>query len=85
MSGLIEDPFDWRVTKDRRVLISRGGSQVSVVGGTRASRLIAELDAAVARDDPDAAQQRLARVTGNYKRGNERGGNAERSETRRRT
>lgn len=42
MSGLIEDPFDWRVTKDRRVLISRGGRQVSVGGGARAGRLAAE-------------------------------------------
>lgn len=82
MSGLIEDPFDWRVTKDGRVLISRGGAQVSVVGGARANRLIAELAAAVARDDPDAAQQRLARVTGNYKRGNERGGHGGRNEPR---
>lgn len=72
MSGLVEDPFDWRMTKDGRVLVSRGGRQVSVVAGDRAQRLIANIDAAIARDDDEAVQHLLARITGNYKRGNER-------------
>ncbi len=72
MSGLEEDPFDWRVTKDGRVFVSRGGRQVTIVGGDQARKLSAALDAALARDDVAAAQQLLARVTGNYKHGNER-------------
>lgn len=72
MSGLEEDPFDWRTTKDGRVLVSRGGRQVAVVAAERARRLTAGLDASLARGDHEAAQQLLARVTGNYKRGNER-------------
>lgn len=72
MSGLEEDPFDWRTTKDGRVFVSRGGRQVTVVGGEKARKLIVALDTAQARGDGDAAQQLLARVTGNYKRGNER-------------
>lgn len=72
MSGLEEDPFDWRATKDGRVFVSRGGRQVSIVGGDQARNLSAALDAAEARHDHDAAQQLLARVTGNYKRANER-------------
>lgn len=72
MSGLTADPFDWRTTKDGRVFISRGGRQITVVAGDHAQRLTAGLDAALARGDEEAAQQLLARVTGNYKRGNER-------------
>lgn len=72
MSGLEEDPFDWRITKDGRVLISRGGRQVSVVAGYRAQRLSAGLENVRARGEEDAAQHLLARATGNYRRGNER-------------
>lgn len=72
MSGLEQDPFDWRTTKDGRVFVTRGGRQVTIIGGDQAQKLSAGLDAAVARGDDDAAQQLLARVTGNYKRGNER-------------
>lgn len=72
MSGLEEDPFDWRTTKDGQVFISRGGRQVMVVGGAKAQRLIAGLENALARGDEAAAQHLLARATGNYKRGNER-------------
>lgn len=65
--GLEDDPFSYRITKDGRVLISRGGRQVTVVAGSAAAALIAKLGA-----DPDQDQQLLARVTGNYRRGNER-------------
>ncbi len=66
--SLADDPFAYRITQDQRVLVSRGGRQVAVVAGSRAVRLIG----ALGRDD-DADQQLLARVTGNYRRGNERG------------
>lgn len=68
MSGLEDNPFDWRTTKDGRVLVGRGGRQVTVVAGEAARKLTAALDAAQARGDEDAAQQLLARITGNYKR-----------------
>ncbi len=63
------EPFDWQVTADFRVLVSRGGRQVVVVAGARGSKLAAQLETA----DDERAQQLLARATGNYKRGNERG------------
>ncbi|WP_460406496.1 hypothetical protein [Actinophytocola sediminis] len=66
---LEDDPFDWRTTKDGQVLISRGGRTVTTVRGRAAAALLARLD----RADDDSAQQLLARATGNYKRGNERG------------
>jgi hypothetical protein len=68
--GLEDDPFDWRVTKDGQVLVSRGGRLVTTVRGTAAARLHGRLQ----RASDDDAQQLLARATGNYKRGNERHG-----------
>ena len=62
------EPFDWRVTADSRVLVSRGGRQVVVVAGARGAKLAAQL--ATAGDEQ--TQQLLARATGNYKRGNEK-------------
>ncbi|MEJ7772315.1 MAG: hypothetical protein WKF51_10470 [Geodermatophilaceae bacterium] len=72
MSGLDDDSFDWRTTKDGRVFISRGGRQVTVVAGNQAQRLGAGLENARARGDESAVQHLLARATENYKRGNER-------------
>ena len=50
------------------MLVSYRGRQVTVVAGNAAERLIAALEAA----DDEAVQHLLARVTGNFKRGNER-------------
>ena len=65
---LIDDPFAWRITKDGRVFVSRAGTQVSVIAGRSAERLIEQLD----RADENAAQHLLARATGHYRHGNER-------------
>lgn len=67
--SLQDDPFDYRVTKDGRVLVSRGGRLVVVVSGSKADRLVALLG----RDDAQD-QELLARATGNYRRGNEKRG-----------
>lgn len=67
--GLEDDPFSYRVTKDGRVLVSRGGRLVVTVAGRRADRLVAELG-----DSDELDQELLARATGNYRRGNERRG-----------
>jgi hypothetical protein len=63
--ALAEDPFSYRVTKQGRVFIDRGGRTVTVVAGTDAKALTAKLDGA----GPDVVQQLLARATGNYRRG----------------
>ena len=66
---LVDDPFDYRVTKAGEVLISRGGRTVVTLGGAAAAKLLSSIDAATT----DTAEQLvLARATGNYKRGNER-------------
>jgi hypothetical protein len=65
--GLDDDPFTWQVTKDGRVLVFRDGRRVAIVAGAEADRLRPKL-----ASSPEAAQQALARATGNYRRGNER-------------
>jgi hypothetical protein len=69
VSGAVDPPFAYAVAKDGAVRISRAGAVVTVVAGERARRLAARLRAA----DPGETQQLLARATGNYRRGNERG------------
>ncbi|MCF2533850.1 hypothetical protein [Yinghuangia soli] len=69
---LTTDPFDHRVTKDGKVLVSRGGRLVVTVGGPAAARLAAAIEAAEGQKDADAVQHLLARATGNYRRGNEK-------------
>lgn len=65
---LVDDPFDYQVTKSGLVRISRGGRVVVTVAGREADRLAAALE----RADERAAQLLLAKATGNYRRGNER-------------
>ena len=60
--------FAWRSTKEGRVRISRGGRVVTTLAGRSAQRFLGRVEGA----DDDAAQLEMARVTGNYKRGNER-------------
>lgn len=66
---LEDDPFAWQETKDGRVRVFRGGREVAVVAGRQAEKLRQRL-----AGDPEEAQHALARVTGNYRRGNERSG-----------
>lgn len=65
--GLRDDPFSYQVAKSGEVRISRSGRLVTAVRGAAAVRLAARLGQSGQQD-----QQLLARVTGNYKRGNER-------------
>lgn len=63
------EAFDWREAKDGRVRISRGGRVVTTLAGGDAARFLRRIDGA----DPETEQALMARATGNYKRGNERG------------
>ena len=63
--------FEYRVSKSGVVTITHHGHPAGTLRGKAAAafRAFAEgLD-----EDADALQQRMARLTGNYKRGNERG------------
>ncbi len=66
--ALASNPFGWQVTKAGTVLVFRGGRHIVTLGGKGGAKLAAQL----ARVDGRAAQQLLARATGNYKHGNER-------------
>jgi hypothetical protein len=69
VTGTVDPPFAYRIAKHGAVRISRDGRLVAVVAGDQGRRLIERLRAA----DPDGTQQLLARATGDYRRGNERG------------
>jgi hypothetical protein len=63
-------PFQWRLTADGRVRISWHGREVTVLAGERAGAFLRRIASANAAE----VQLALARVTGNFKRGNERTG-----------
>lgn len=60
--------FSFRQKKNGEVEIHHRGRLASTLRGADALDFLAEADSA----DPDDLQQRMARLTGNYKRGNER-------------
>lgn len=59
------DGFDWTRRKNGDVVITHHGRPATVLRGARADRFVDDVAGA---DD----QELMARVTGNYKRGNER-------------
>lgn len=59
--------FSFKVRKEGNVLVFHHGKMATILRGKKAKDFIADTEAA------DADQQELmARITGNYKRGNER-------------
>ena len=65
---LTEEPFDIQVTRDK-VLVRFRGRLVRTLTGSD----VDEVRSCVAAGDPHAVQLLIARKTGNFKRGNERG------------
>lgn len=63
-----EDVFTYRITKDGKVLISWQGRVVTTLASSRADRFRERVEGL----DDQGVQLLLARVTGNFKRGNER-------------
>ena len=59
--------FTYRATAQGVVHISRGGREVTVLRANAAARFLSKAEGAPF----EAVQQLCARVTGNYKRGNE--------------
>ncbi|WP_417068751.1 hypothetical protein [Niveibacterium terrae] len=60
--------FGWRTRKNGEVELLRGGRIVTLLRGDKATAFLGSL----ARLDEADAQHLMARLTGNYKRGNER-------------
>jgi hypothetical protein len=66
---LEEEIFSYQITKDEKVLIYWKGKRVTILKGDRARKFISQIEAAT---DDHEAQLIMAKVTGNFKRGNER-------------
>jgi hypothetical protein len=64
---LADNPFAWR-SRGEEIEIRHRGKPVTVLRGESAARFAARIGGL----DDAAAQQLMARVTGNFKRGNER-------------
>ena len=60
--------FDFRTSKKGQVFISHDGRDVTTLRGDAAARFLDRVREA----DDEVVQLEMARVTGNYKRGNER-------------
>jgi hypothetical protein len=65
---LAAEPFAFRITKDRKVLIQWNGKIITTRNGPDAEKLLAR----IATADRQQAQLLMARATGHFKRGNER-------------
>ncbi|MCL2235101.1 MAG: hypothetical protein FWB98_01520 [Defluviitaleaceae bacterium] len=65
---LDEEIFAYRITKDGKVFISYEGKQVVTLSGKRAEEFVRKIQNAEGKD----AQLIMAKVTGNFKRGNEK-------------
>ena len=65
---LEEQPFDYQITKDQRVLLFWNAKHIKTLAGQEARKFIDK----IATLNESEAQLLLAKVTGNFKRGNER-------------
>lgn len=67
---LDEEPFSYRVTKDKRVMLYWQERHIKTLAGTPAEKFLADIEGLEGKE----AQLVLAKITGNFKRGNERQG-----------
>lgn len=65
--SLSDNPFEWKVTKAGKLMIYRSGDLVMIISPEKAAPVIAKLG-----NNPETDQQILARITGQYRMGNER-------------
>jgi len=68
---LKEEPFSYRVSKNNTVFLDYYGKQVKILKGKEAEKFLEKLNVA---SDTHESQLIMAKVTGNFKRGNERDG-----------
>lgn len=65
---LDEEVFSYRTNKDNKVFISYHGKQVTILQGKSAETFLRKINGKTGKD----AQLIMAKITGNFKRGNER-------------
>lgn len=66
---LDEEPFSYKITKDNKVFLYWHGKQVNMLRNKESERFITK----VKNVDTKEAQLIMAKLTGNFKRGNEKG------------
>ena len=67
---LSEEPFAYQIMKSKKVAISYRGKQIKIVKDKEAERLLAKIKAV--EDNMTEVQLLLAKITGNFKHGNEK-------------
>ncbi|WP_130806183.1 hypothetical protein [Senegalia massiliensis] len=65
---LKEEIFSYRVSKDNKVFIFWNGKQVRILKGKESNKFLSK----VSKKDKMEAQLIMAKITGNFKRGNEK-------------
>jgi DNA polymerase II small subunit/DNA polymerase delta subunit B len=65
---LDEEIFSYRISKDNKVFISYEGKQVTILNGKKADDFIRK----ILNTSDKEAQLIMAKITGNFKRGNEK-------------
>jgi hypothetical protein len=63
-----EEVFSYKVSKDKKVFISWYGKQVMIIKGKDSEKFLARISDA----DFQQSQMIMAKITGNFKRGNEK-------------
>lgn len=64
----MEEVFTYRVSKDNKIFISWHGKQVTILSGKESAKFLARISGANFQE----AQLIMAKITGNFKRGNEK-------------
>lgn len=65
---LDEEPFSYKVLKDNKVFIYWFGKQVTILNGKESERFLVKIQ----RTEGKEAQLIMAKITGNFKHGNEK-------------
>ena len=65
---LESDPFTFKVTKEKKLIIYRGSKQIKIISSKKNQDFLALIETA----DEATIQLALAKLTGHYKHGNER-------------
>ncbi|WP_394184743.1 hypothetical protein [Metabacillus halosaccharovorans] len=68
---LDQTPFSYRVNKDKTIFLEYYGRQVKILKGKEADKFLRKVNEAENEKD---VQLVMAKITGNFKRGNEREG-----------
>ena len=67
--GILDNEvFSYKINKDQKVFISYEGTPVTILNGKKAESFISKIKHAKGKE----SQLIMAKVTGNFKRGNER-------------